>query len=170
MGMRFLKVAIAGLLVLFILLTLIGLLMPSAVTVMRTVDIQAPVDSVRVYTNDPTNWRYWINGADTARFKQLTNSSMDKNSKIILGTYTITVLENDPKYIVTVWKGESSREQLNRLQLYYANNPGFTTVNWSFEQQLNWYPWERLSAMLHDKVFGPSMEASLAKLKLVCEK
>jgi len=24
--------------------------------------------------------------------------------------------------------------------------------------------------MLHDKVFGPSMEASLAKLKKVCEK
>lgn len=168
--MRFIKVAIAGLVVLFILLTLIGLLMPSAVTVMRTVDIQAPVDSVRFYTNDPANWKYWINGADTAHFKQLTDSTRDKDSKIILGTYTITVLENDPKYIVTVWKGESSREQLNRLQLYYSDIPGFTKVNWSFEQKLNWYPWERLSAMLHDKVFGPSMEASLAKLKQVCER
>lgn len=168
--MRFLKVAIAGLLVLFILLTLIGLLMPSTVTVMRSVDIQAPVDSVRFYTNDPANWRYWINGADTANFKQLTGSTVDKDSKIILGSYTITIMNNDPKYIVTVWKGESSREQLNRLQLYYSETPGVTGVNWSFVQRLNWYPWERLSAMLHDKVFGPSMEASLARLKQVCEK
>ena len=168
--MRFIKVAIAGLLVLFILLTLIGLLMPSSVTVMRSVNIHSPVDSVRLYTNDPANWRYWIHGADTASFKPLTRSTIDKDSKIVLGTYTIAVINNDPKYIVTVWKGESGREQLNRLQLYYSDTPGFTKVNWSFEQQLNWYPWERLSAMLHDKVFGQSMEASLARLKLVCEK
>ena len=168
MVMRFLKVATAGLIILFILLTLIGLLMPSSVTVMRTVDILAPVDSVRTYTNDPANWRYWINGADTAHFEQLAASSNNKKGSIVLGAYTVTVLENDPKYIVTSWKGESNREQLNRLQLYHSNTG--TTVNWSFEQQLNWYPWERLSAMLHDKVFGPSMEASLAKLKKVCEK
>jgi len=167
MVMRFLKVATAGLIILFILLTLIGLLMPSSVTVMRMVDILAPVDSVRNYTNDPANWRYWINGADTAHFEQLAASSNNKKGSIVLGAYTVTVLENDPKYIVTSWKGESNREQLNRLQLYHSNTG--TTVNWSFEQQLNWYPWERLSVMLHDKVFGPSMEASLAKLKKVCE-
>jgi hypothetical protein len=35
---------------------------------------------------------------------------------------------------------------------------------------LKWYPWERLTAMLHDKILGPSMEASLYKLKQVAEK
>jgi Polyketide cyclase / dehydrase and lipid transport len=168
--MRYLKFAVIGLLILYILLTGIGLLMPSSVTVGRSVEINAPVDSVRFYTNDPANWRYWINGADTAYYKQLTGSTKDKNSKIELGTYTITVIDNDPKYITTVWQGESSREQLNRLELYYNGSSDITTINWSFQQQLNWYPWERLSAMLRDKVFGPSMEVSLAKLKQVCEK
>jgi hypothetical protein len=166
--MRYIKVLIISLLVLFFLLTIIGLLMPSSVTVLRTVDINSPVDSVRFYTNDPAHWRYWINGADTSYYKQLTPSTTAKNSKLMLGTYTITVLNNDPKYIVSLWQGQSTREQLNRLQLYY-NNSG-TTVNWSFEQQLNWYPWERLGGMLYDKVYGPSMEASLANLKKVCEK
>ena len=144
--------------------------MPSSVTVGRSVEIKCPVDSVRFYTNDPANWRYWINGADTAYFKQLSNSTSEEDSKIILGTYTITVIKNDPKYIITAWQGESTREQLNRLEVYYNEASGVTTVNWSFEQQLNWYPWERLSAMLHDKVFGPSMDVSLGKLKQVCEK
>jgi hypothetical protein len=165
--MRYVKVAIIGLLVLYILLTIIGLMMPSSVTVLRTVDIKAPVDSVRFYTNDPAHWRSWINGADTSYYKQLTPSTTEKNSKIMLGTYTITVLQNDPKYITSLWQGQSTREQLNRLELYY--NDAGTTVNWSFQQQLNWYPWERLGAMLYDNVYGPSMEASLARLKKVCE-
>jgi hypothetical protein len=166
--MRYVKFAITGLLVLYILLTLIGLMMPSSVTVLRSVDINAPVDSVRFYTNDPAHWRLWINGADTSYYKQLTASTTEKNSKFILGTYTVTVLQNDPKYIISAWQGQYTKEQLNRLELYY-NNTG-TTVNWSFQEQLNWYPWERLGAMLYDNVYGPSMEASLANLKKVCEK
>ena len=168
--MRYIKFAVAGLIVLFILFTAIGLLMPSSVTVLRSVDIQAPVDSVHYYTNDPANWRYWINGADIAYYKQFTSTTAEKDSKIALGTYTITIVEISPKHIVTRWKGQSNREQLNRLELSYNSSAGSTTVNWSFKQQLNWYPWERLSGMLHDKVFGPSMETSLNKLKQVCEK
>ncbi|HEY2727538.1 MAG TPA: hypothetical protein VGI61_10230 [Parafilimonas sp.] len=168
--MRYLKGFLIGLVVLYIVLTGIGLLMPSSVTVWRSVEIKAPVDSVRFYTNNLANWRYWINGADTAYFKQLTAATSEKKSKIILGTYTITVLNNDPKYIITLWQGESSRQQLSRLELYYNSSTNITLVNWSFQQQLNWYFWERLSAMLLDKVFGPSMEVSLGKLKKVCEK
>ncbi|MEP6684536.1 MAG: hypothetical protein ABJA35_14800 [Parafilimonas sp.] len=168
--MRYIKALIIGLLALFILLTAIGLLMPSSVTVGRSVEIEAPVDSVRFYTNNPLKWKYWINGADTAYFKQLTATANQKNSKIILGTYTVTVLNNDPKYIITLWQGESTKEQLNRLDLYYDSSTNVTVVNWSFQQQLSWYPWDRLGAMLYDKVYGPSMEVSLGKLKKVCEK
>ena len=167
--MRYLKFAVFGLLVLFILLTLMGLLMPSSVTVGRSVEINASVDSVRFYTNDPANWRYWISGADTALYKQLTPSTKQKNAKIKLGSYTITVIDNDPKYIITSWQGEHTREQLNRLEVYNGSTANTSLVNWSFTQSLNWYPWERLGAMLHDKVYGPSVEAGLAKLKKVCE-
>jgi hypothetical protein len=167
--MRLVKFIILGLLALFILLTGMGLLMPSSVTVGRSVEINASIDSVRYYTNDITNWKYWISGADTAYFKQLTNSSTEKNSQFKLGTYTITVIENNPKYISTSWKGEQGREQISRLELS-PNTSSDIIVNWSFQQQLHWYFWERLGAMLHDKVFGPTMEVSLNKLKQVCEK
>src|SRR5258706_8690065 len=96
--MRYLKLLVISLVVFFIVLTIIGLLMPSSVTVGRSAEISAPVDSVRFYTNDLANWRYWLNGADTAYFKQLTGSTADKDSKIKLGTYTITLIKNDPKY------------------------------------------------------------------------
>ncbi len=167
--MRFIKFAIVGLLVLFILLTLIGLLMPSSVTVLRSVEINAPADSIRYYTHDIAHWNQWITGADTAYFKQLTISTTTKDAKVALGTYTVTIIDESEKYITTLWKSNNGNEQLNRLELYNTSSNN-TLINWSFQQQLNWYPWERLSAMLRDKVFGPSMEVSLAKLKQVCEK
>lgn len=167
--MRLIKFSIIGLLVLFILLTAIGLLMPSSVTVGRSVQINAPLDSVRFYTNDLLHWQYWINGVDTANFKQLTNITTEKNSKIKLGSYIITAIDITPKYIVTSWASKKGKEQLNRLEIYYTSSSDIT-VNWSFQQHVNWYFWERLSAMLNDKVFGPSLEVSLNKLKQVCEK
>lgn len=168
--MRFLKLAAISLLVVFVLFTFIGLLMPSSVTVGRSQDIHASIDSVRFYTNDLNNWKYWINGADAGYFKQLTKSTSANNSKIKLGTYTITLIKNNTKYIITVWQGESNKEQISNLKLYYDNNENATVVSWSFMQQLSWYPWERLGAMLHDKILGPSMEVSLNKLKQVAEK
>lgn len=168
--MRYLKFFIISITSLFILLTIIGLLMPSFVMVGRSVEIKAPKDSVRFYTNNPANWRYWINGADTSFYKELTPSTTQKGSKILLGTYTITVLENDPDTLFTLWKGLSTAQQINKLDLVYNPSIDSTIVNWAFQQNLKWYPWQRLSAMLYDKVYGPSMEASLYKLKKVCEK
>lgn len=168
--MRYLKFFIIGVLSFFILLTAIGLLMPSTVMVGRSAEIKVSIDSVRSYTNNPSNWRYWINGADTSYYKQLTTSASQKGSKIILGTYTITVLENDADTIFTLWQGQSSKEQLSKLDLSYNTATGLTIVNWAFQQHLSWLPWDRLGAMLYDKVYGPSMEISLNKLKQVCEK
>lgn len=168
--MRYVKFFIISVISLFVLLTVIGLLMPSYVMVGRSAEIKAPIDSVRFYTNDPANWHYWINGADTSYYKQLTPSTSKKGSKIILGTYTVTILENDPDTIFTLWQGQRTKEQINKLDLSYNSTTDLTVVNWAFQQQLSWYPWERLGAMLYDKVYGPSMEASLDKLKKVCEK
>jgi hypothetical protein len=167
--MRFLKLAAISLLAVFMLFTFIGLLMPSSVTVGRSQDIHASIDSVRFYTNDLNNWKYWINGADTANFKQLSSGTTIINSKVKLGIYTITIIKNDAKYITTVWQGENSKAQVSNIKLYYNSNENATVVSWSFMQQLSWYPWERLGAMLHDKILGPSMEASLLKLKQVVE-
>ena len=159
--MRYFKLIIGSIIVIFLLLTGIGLLMPSSVAVVRSVDINAPVDSVRKFTNNIADWRLWLNGADSANYKRLSNDSMQ------LGSYKIILIKQDPKYIITSWQGENTAEQISTIRLY--NDSTSTTVNWKLEQQLNWLPWNRLGGMLHDKMYGPSMDASLFKLKQVAE-
>ena len=67
-------------------------------------------------------------------------------------------------YKATLWQGEHTSEEVSRIELYY-NSSNATTVNWSFEQQLKWYPWEKLGSMMNDKILGTMMERNLNNLR-----
>ncbi|HEY2725848.1 MAG TPA: hypothetical protein VGI61_01640 [Parafilimonas sp.] len=162
--MRVFKLAVISLIIIFLLFTFIGLLLPSSVTVTRKEFINVTSDSVRFYTNNIYHWKYWLNGVDT-NYK----SSTEKNTKIKLGAYTISVLKNNPENIITLWQGKNTRDRVCHIQLSNSD-PNATTVYMSFQQHLSWLPWDRLGGMLHDEVIGPSIQASLDKLKQVVEK
>ena len=163
--MRFFKLAAFSLIIIFLLFTGIGLLMPSSVTVTRTATINATVDSVRIYTNNLSNWKYWLNGVDT----NYNEESTIKNSALTLGAYKISVIKNTPATIITSWHGKNTRDRVCHIQLD-NRAPNETIVYLSFQQHLSWLPWDRLGGMLHDEVIGPSMQGSLDKLKEVVEK
>jgi hypothetical protein len=162
--MRMVKLAAISLIIIFLLFTSIGLFLPSSVTVTRKLFINAPADSVRFYTNNIYHWKYWLNNIDT-NYKSPT----EKEPTIKLGAYTISVLKNDSTTIVTAWNGKHTKDRVCHIQLY-SDAPNATTVYMSFQQHLSWLPWDRLGGMLHDEVIGPSMQASLEKLKELAEK
>ena len=159
--MRYLKLVIGSVLILFLLMTGIGLLMPSSVSVVRFVNINAPVDSVRYYTDNIKNWKLWLSGIDSSQYKIISNH------QIQLGSYKIDVIEENSKHIITSWKNQNNKEQISTMQLLNSNN--LTLINWSLKQENGWLPWNRIGGMLHDKIYGPSMEASLNKLKQIIE-
>ena len=162
--MRFFKLAVISLIIIFLLFTCIGLFLPSSVTVTRKEFINAPADSVRFYTNNIYHWKYWLNGVDT-NYKLSTA----KNATIKLGAYTISVLKNDSATIVTGWNGKHTKYRVCHIQIDNSE-PNVTTIYMSFQQHLSWLPWDRLGGMMHDEVMGPSMQASLEKLKEVIER
>ena len=162
--MRFFKLAVISLIIIFLLFTCIGLFLPSSVTVTRKEFINASADSVRFYTNNIYHWKYWLNGVDT-NYKLSTA----KNATIKLGAYTISVLKSDSATIVTGWNGKHTKYRVCRIQIDNSE-PNVTTIYMSFQQHLSWLPWDRLGGMMHDEVMGPSMQASLEKLKEVIER
>jgi len=162
--MRFFKLAVISLIIIFLLFTCIGLFLPSSVTVTRKEFINAPADSVRFYTNNIYHWKYWLNGVDT-NYKLSTA----KNATIKLGAYTISVLKSDSATIVTGWNGKHTKYRVCHIQIDNSE-PNVTTIYMSFQQHLSWLPWDRLGGMMHDEVMGPSMQASLEKLKEVIER
>jgi hypothetical protein len=69
-----------------------------------------------------------------------------------------------------IWKSQKGNVQNSAFVLHNNTIQHNVTVQWFFEQKINWYPWERFGAMANDKIIGPVMEQSFDKLKKVLEK
>lgn len=165
--MRFLRLfAISGL-VMFLLLTFIGLLFPSTVLVSRSATINQQRDSVRFLMKDMKQWKRWIKdgGEQTITFQSQYTSG--KGTVARIGGQEVKMTESSDSLIRTAWRSDGSGMQNSYMRLFPAEQQ--TIVNWTFEQELGWYPWERFGSMMNDKILGPLMEQSLANLKTLAE-
>ncbi|HEY6976599.1 MAG TPA: hypothetical protein VH396_09915 [Chitinophagaceae bacterium] len=168
--MRFLKLAIGSLIILFLLTTAIGLFFPSAAKVTRVADIAASYDSVYHYLNDVKYWKLWMYGADTNIITFLSAKTAGTGTVAKIGTGQVTITRTTADSIYTIWKSQKGNIQNSAFVLHNNVTKHNITVQWFFEQKINWYPWERFGAMANDKILGPVMEQSLDKLKRVLEK
>lgn len=168
-GERILKLGFISGAVIFIMVTIIGLLMPGDIHVSRTININAPADSVINYANDLVKWKQWIEGADSAELKLLSPNSSGAGAKMRMGTYEVSITSSGKDSVAVLWKGDNSDPMTS---VFYTGDDTVkhtSFVNWTFIQHIPWYPWERLSSIMNDKIIGTPMELSLNNLKKVVE-
>ncbi len=165
-----LKLILYSTLILFTVLTIIGLLLPSVARVSRTKDIEVPADSIRPIIFQIEQWEKWIPGADSVGISVKTYDENKFVKSIALGNFIITVQNRTDSSIVTTWTSADNPLQTSTLSIYPHTDGKSATVNWLFEQSVKWYPWQRLSTMMFEKIFGIPMELGLEKLKAICEK
>lgn len=139
---RILKLGSISLIIVFIILFLISLMIPSTVRVSRAINIETEKKYIYPLLADTSNLAKW---------NEL------KNNKI-----NIQPLSSDSNLIRSRWtySGHSINGfyRLERIA-------DVTVVQWYFEFQLKWYPWEKFGSITFEKQFGPPMEQSLIKLK-----
>ena len=167
--MKFIKLAVISLIVLFLILTTLGLLLPSTVRVTRNINIHAPSDTLHLYLADIKNWPKWMEGMDANALKVTPPQTGGKGAVATANKLQIFIVKNKKDTIESVWQSSSKTHQLCVFQLYSDTATNTTNLNWYFEQKPNWYPWERLPTLANDKVLGPFMEHSLDKLKAIIE-
>lgn len=159
--MRLIRFAIMSMVILFALATAIGLLLPSRVIVSRAVDISAAPEKVRVFTHGIDKWSTWVAGmGDTSVHVYSAADAQIGNNRVSMQ------LQNDSTF-VTKWQGRSGSPQLSTMRIIPLG--AITTVQWQFEQEIGWMPWERMGSMMNDKILGVMMEQNLASLKAVSE-
>ncbi len=165
-----LKLILYSTLILFSVLTIIGLLLPPVTRVSRTKDIEVPADSIRPIIFQIEQWEKWIPGADSVGITVKDYDETKFVKTMQLGSFVITVVQRTDSSIVTNWSSADNPLQTSTISIYPHIDGKSATVNWLFEQPVNWYPWERLSTMMFEKIFGIPMELGLEKLKAICEK
>lgn len=156
--MRLIKLGIISIVVLFVVVLLLSLLIPSHVRVSRAINITAGADSVINNLADLRQWRNW---------NQMVNDTGLTNAEYDVKAFRSDQLQvqqrsfkNDT--VKTVWI-QNGKEIVSVLTWHSSGHT--TVVQWYFDFYQQWYPWEKFGSIIFDKQLGPSMEKSLASLK-----
>lgn len=162
--MRFVKLAIISAVVLFIVIFLFSLIIPSTVRVSRAIDISAPKDSLKARLADLRQWKEWNIMANNPEF----NNEQFLENSITSEQMTITKKAQAGDTLLTDWKQPNARV-LNSGFTWFGDD-GQLVLQWYFDIKLRWYPWEKFGSIVFDKQLGPPMEKSLGNLKKLLEK
>ena len=142
MMIRILKLGFISLIIVFIILFLISLMIPSTVRVSRAINIEAEKKYIYPLLADTANLVKW----NELKNNQINIQPLSSDSNLVRSRWT--------------YRGHS----INGF--YRLERIGdITVVQWYFEFQLKWYPWEKFGSITFEKQFGPPMEQSLIKLK-----
>jgi hypothetical protein len=159
--MKYIKLILISAVVLFGLLTLISLLLPSTVIVSRAKDISASPDSVYKYVADLSTWKKWLYSKNSAAVIIAADGK-----SVALDRSVVTITSSSKEKITSQWRigdGEPMYSEFNFITGERSST--HFTLQWAFTQKLKWYPWEKFASILSDKALGPFMEDALDKLK-----
>lgn len=148
--MRLIKLLVISFVFFFLLLTAFTSMIPSTVRISRAIDIQGTKEQVLPYLQEEQRWPEWNRWfQDSAtkievQFREKTDSSLQ-------------------------YQWAAGDRQFNSNFMLYEVREGTLTVQWYFEFELAWYPWEKLGSIVYDKQMGPVMEESLGNLRKLVE-
>lgn len=164
--MRYIKLLLISVIVLFGMLTALSWFFPSHVRISRAVNVAAPREKVFAAVSDLRSWDSWNEfiRATPLTGRSLSAPSSGKGAVLQSDQLRVTILESGPDSITMDWqqtRGKRFEGGFNLLQL----SPDSLTVQWWFDFHFRWYPWEKLGSLVYDQQLGPVMEQSLAGLK-----
>lgn len=162
--MRVIKLAFISILALGLLATCISFLFPSTVVVSRAIDIKSYKQPIYLLVSDLRKWKSWVDGMNNSNVIVYDSiSAMLGNTSVAITTLTDTT-------IISSWKNNSSSDQVSTIRLIGDSSTKNTIVQWQFIQKVKWYPWEKFSSMMNDKIIGTLIERNLANLKNIAER
>lgn len=162
--MRLLKLALISVIFLFLVVTAISLFIPSHVRISRAVAIGRPLPIVKEQIAKPQNWKNWYPGADSAKFFYDAGTvrgivvNEKKRQDLIIKTLM-------PDEVIAEYITPSNRPITVGWKMIPAANDSSITLQWYMDFHLRWYPWEKFSSLLYEKMYGSQMEKGLAELK-----
>ncbi len=169
--MKIIKLPLISIIALFLVVTTISLFIPSHVRISRATDIVTTTDSIWKQINDMHNWKNWypaFQNNDSGNVflpdsvnGRLTVLRMQKGS-ITLGTL------NDNH--LTAHAELPTRNIEMGWNIITTPASGSLTIQWYMDFHLRWYPWEKFSSLMFEKIYGSQMEQGLSNLKKYLEK
>lgn len=168
---------VVGFLVVVVLLAIVGLFLPKAFDVSRSVEIAAAPEQVHVYVNDLTRWPAWepwsegdpsiVTTIGTPSSGVGANQSWTSDH----GDGKLVITESDPQTGARfdLWFGAPDAPPTKAGLNYAAGDSGSTTVTWHMTGVCDVPVIGGYFARMIASMSGPAFESGLAKLKTAVE-
>jgi hypothetical protein len=168
--MRLVKLFIISVIVLSFILFVISLFIPSHIRISRAVEISASRQKVFDGVNDLKTWDKWnqFTAASSLTNKIFSSPSYGYAALMKTDQLSVVITDSKPDSINTDWSQLIGKHFKSGF-LFVEPKPGDIAVQWHFDFDFKWYPWEKLSALVYDKQLGSLMEESLTNLKHLAE-
>lgn len=158
----------------FIIIFLLALVLPTKVTVPKSVDINASYNNVKNQVINFDEWKNWypaFKDSSTTIIKNPTSKNIlssvtlkNKKGKIIILNLVDTT---GNKARINVESGSSTK--VDYLFLFMPKENSQTQLTWNVNIDLGWYPWKRIEGIFFDKFSGAQYESALKDLKKAAE-
>lgn len=177
--MVWIKRLAAALLVLAISIVGIALISPSAVTIEREIEIDAPAATVYAQANDFRNFQLWSPWADIA--PEVTQTTYLGSRRGVgaqmswasedarVGTGSQQIIAAEPYSAIDVALAFEGQGQAAARYEFTSLDSGKTQVLWSYHQEFGFDLVGRLLGRFFDGWIGPDYERGLKRLKLRAE-
>jgi hypothetical protein len=163
--MRLIKLAIISFIILFVVVTIISLFIPSHIRISKATNL--PADDTTAYSNidDLSKWKNWH-----PALKSISESEIQKvsDSSVYVKGTTIGITQRRDDEIVTEMVTDKGSPVISGFKT--IRHPGDSlTLQWYMDFKLKWYPWEKFRSLFYENIYGVQMEQGLSNLKKLSE-
>ncbi len=153
--MRLIKLAILSFIIIFAIITVISLLIPSQIRISKAIDLSHKKENVIRLLTDTSAWKTW----HPVFIKDSRNFSM------LAATYKVTAVTDS---LVLMEVDLNAKHKLvYGWQFHHYPGVEKYTVQWFTDFNLGWYPWEKFGSLFYEKTYGLMMEQGLKNLDSV---
>jgi hypothetical protein len=165
--MRIIKLIIISIVSLLLIITIISLFIPSRVRISRVVQINSSRDKVMPQLADPTNWKNWYPDLDSARYVYVGGvaKGLVLNEKTHQSLVITAIKRNE-----VVAEYDSPNKKITATWQVMPSGDSSVTVQWNMDFYLHWYPWEKFSSFVFERIYHPQLQRGLNNLKTLLEK
>lgn len=161
---------VLGALFIFCIIGLLSLLLPSKVTVTKSVWMEAPANDIHLQISNLANWKNWyppMQGDNVSIRMDSSGNNMvhsvflkDEKGREVL----LHLIKATPDTIVVRAEKHTSTKIVYQFVLHPQKKEKIQlTLN--VNAHFQWYPWEKIKGIFFDKLSGPQYESVLQSLK-----
>ena len=168
--MRFVKMIFIGALILFIVVTIISLFIPSHVRISKAINVMAPANKVLLPVQDLHQWKLWYPLLKDIPANEVVFENADRGQTMKFKTTTVTILKSTPSQVLAEFSAQGGKKIQSGFNAITYSHVDSITIQWYMDFNLKWYPWQKFGSMLYEKTYGAMMEKGLENIRELTNK